>query len=147
MKRGGFTKKGGLKKSNQPLSGKKPKSVWNSNKRSSLISLVDTKFSIHLRSREWSDDSGFCTCFTCGKRLPWRETQVGHFKSRGHLGLRWDLDNVKPQCFNCNVTLGGNLEEYAKRLGEEMVMTLELRSLEVVELSDDQIRNIIKNLK
>ena len=38
--------------------------------------------------------------------------------------LRYEERNAKPQCFNCNVELGGNNKEYEKRLGEKEVKWL-----------------------
>lgn len=55
-------------------------------------------------------------CFTCGKRLKFKQRQAGHYIPRGVSRLRWNLHNVHVQCNHCNVDLGGNLKEYSKRL-------------------------------
>lgn len=42
--------------------------------------------------------------------------QLGHYISRSHLSLRWELENGKVQCSWCNTTLHGNMDEYKARL-------------------------------
>lgn len=59
------------------------------------------------------------TCFTCGKtNLEGSNYQVGHFIPKGSCGanLKYDLRNLKIQCFHCNINLGGNGAEYYRRM-------------------------------
>lgn len=58
-------------------------------------------------------------CFTCGRICEGQGCHAGHFvpKSVGGLILYFDEENVHCQCYNCNINLGGNQYEYAKRLG------------------------------
>ena len=70
---------------------------------------LDKLASLFVRSREKK-------CFTCGKRLAFKKRQTGHYVPRAVLAVRWHPENIHVQCAKCNVELGGNLEEYAKRL-------------------------------
>lgn len=68
------------------------------------------------------------TCYTCDKwPLAGPGWQTGHFipRSRGGLSLKYDLKNLRPQCYGCNIDLGGNGSEFYRRLvqneGQEYV--------------------------
>lgn len=71
---------------------------------------LDSVFSVFIRRR----DKG--VCFTCGKKLPWKQQQNGHYITRGCLQLRWDERNCNCQCVGCNIFKNGNYTEYAIRL-------------------------------
>lgn len=67
-------------------------------------------------------------CYTCGKTgLEGSSWQTGHFvpSSVGGAYLRYDLRNLRPQCYFCNVNAGGNGAIYYKNLvdreGQEYV--------------------------
>lgn len=50
-------------------------------------------------------------CYTCGKSgLSGSGWQTGHFIPSAVCGanLRYDLRNLRPQCFRCNIDLSGN---------------------------------------
>ena len=66
------------------------------------------------------DDSQMSKCYTCDKVLHVSEVRAGHFISRRFLATRWDLDNVRPQCYNCDHTMQGMQWEFGRRLDEEM---------------------------
>ena len=70
-------------------------------------------FSKYIRLR----DKGIC--FTCGRYAEGSGYHAGHFVPSAVCGLilRYDEENVNGQCYNCNINLGGNQYEYAKRLG------------------------------
>lgn len=62
-------------------------------------------------------------CFTCGtSNLEGSNWQTGHFIPSSICGvsLRWELRNLRPQCFRCNISLGGNGTIFYKRLVETM---------------------------
>jgi len=59
-------------------------------------------------------------CYTCGKaveslRFP---IQTGHFitSSTCSVEVRYSLDNLRPQCFHCNINLSGNWVAFEKHL-------------------------------
>ena len=70
------------------------------------------------------------TCYTCGKtNLFGSNWHTGHLWPKASLGayLKYDLRILRPQCYNCNINLGGNgAVFYSKMLEEkkEIFMTL-----------------------
>lgn len=64
--------------------------------------------------------SGSWKCFTCNKDISGSNRQLGHFipNSVGGALLRFNLDNLRLQCYYCNINLGGNGSEFYKRLVE-----------------------------
>ena len=61
------------------------------------------------------------TCFTCGKtNLEGSSRQTGHFipNSVGGALLRYNLNNLRIQCYYCNINLGGNGSSFYRRLLE-----------------------------
>lgn len=58
-------------------------------------------------------------CYTCGKSgLVGSNWHTGHFIPSATCGLylRYDLRNLRPQCFDCNINLGGNGSAFYRRL-------------------------------
>lgn len=70
------------------------------------------------------------TCFTCHKPISGSNRQLGHFISNSVGGalLRYNLDNLRLQCYYCNINASGNWVEYYKNLvlenGQEYVDNL-----------------------
>lgn len=61
-------------------------------------------------------------CFTCGKHIDEpAKAQTGHFipSASGGAFLRYDLRNLRIQCYHCNINLGGNGSFFYKNLVEE----------------------------
>lgn len=60
-------------------------------------------------------------CFTCDKEVESSNRQLGHFipNSVGGALLRYNLDNLRIQCYYCNINLGGNGSEFYPRLVKE----------------------------
>lgn len=60
-------------------------------------------------------------CFTCGKPIEKSNCQLGHFipNSVGGALLRYNLDNLRLQCYYDNINLGGNGAVFYKNLLEE----------------------------
>ena len=60
-------------------------------------------------------------CFTCRKPIEGQNCHLGHFipRSVGGVALRYNLSNLRPQCYFCNVNLGGNGSAFYKRLLED----------------------------
>lgn len=58
-------------------------------------------------------------CFTCDKPgLEGGNWQTGHFitDSTCSTELSYDLNNLRPQCYHCNINLSGTWEEFEHRL-------------------------------
>lgn len=57
-------------------------------------------------------------CYTCKKPIEGSNRQLGHFipSSVGGALLRYNLDNLRLQCYYCNINLGGNGSAFYKEL-------------------------------
>ena len=60
-------------------------------------------------------------CFTCDKEVSGSNRQVGHFipNSVGGALLRYNLDNLRIQCYYCNINCGGQGAIFYKNLLSE----------------------------
>lgn len=70
------------------------------------------------------------TCYTCGARnLVGANLQVGHFISSSvcSASFRYSLDNLRPQCFRCNIHLSGNWPAYEEHLKRDGIDVEELK--------------------
>ena len=99
-------------------------------------------------------ENGYCKCFTCQKpiKLGTSDCHAGHYLPRGaYPGLTFHIDNVRPQCFRCNVHLHGNTIEFRERLvceiGIEKVEALESARHEEIKLSKSNYVEMILNFK
>ena len=67
-----------------------------------------------------ADENGDVICYTCGDKLPWKESQLGHYL---HDRLDFDLKrNLRIQCSGCNCAKFGNknLAIYGIKLAQEL---------------------------
>ena len=81
-------------------------------------------FALYIKKQHSID--GYCKCFTCGKSLKigTSDCQAGHYYSQGGFpALRFTEDNVRPQCYRCNVHLNGNTQIFRENLIEEIGTT------------------------
>ena len=90
------------------VSSRKRMSKTEASRRRKLIKELDRLTSLYIRY-SYADKSGYVNCYTCGKRLPYRYVDNGHWQSRRYQQTRWDLDNCRPQCRTC---LTGDAELY-----------------------------------
>jgi 5-methylcytosine-specific restriction endonuclease McrA len=69
-----------------------------------------------IKAKYIKDDRYYC--FTCGKEIEGSNCQLGHFipNSVGGASLRYNLDNLRLQCYYCNINLGGNGSEFYRKL-------------------------------
>ena len=49
-----------------------------------------------------ADHNGFCQCFTCGTSKHWKQIDAGHWIGCGKKATKYHIDNVRPQCKQCN---------------------------------------------
>jgi hypothetical protein len=49
-----------------------------------------------------ADENGFCKCVTCDTVKHYKELQGGHFIPRGKSATKLLVENVHPQCRQCN---------------------------------------------
>jgi len=96
------------------------------------IKRADKLFSLLVRQSH-ADFQGYVKCATCGKKMPWRESEAGHFVKRACFLLRWFLKNVHPQCSRCNKFLNGNEAMHARYI----IKTYGVESFnEIMDLKD-----------
>lgn len=74
------------------------------------------------------------TCYTCGKQgLEGSNWHTGHYISSSicSVYMRYHLDNLRPQCYNCNINKSGNWLSFENHLKQDKgdVFTTELKQL------------------
>lgn len=110
---------------------------------------ADKFYSQATRLRHSED--GVSQCITCGVKKPWKELQAGHFVSRAVNSLRFDPENVNPQCYSCNVMRYGERFEYAKQLdlmyGKGTAEKLHTRRFESHKFTITELEQIIHDAK
>jgi hypothetical protein len=81
-----------------------------------------------ITRKRYQLSDGNWNCFTCDAYLDEpAKAQTGHFIASSVCGvlLRYDLRNLRVQCYRCNINAGGNGAEYYRRLvlekGQEYV--------------------------
>ena len=79
---------------------------------------LDYWFSRYIRAK-YADTDGTVECYTCKRRYLVGKAQAGHFASRRHMATRWDEDNVRPQCYGCNITNQGQQWLFGRYLDNE----------------------------
>jgi len=63
------------------------------------------------------------TCYTCDRKgLEGTNWHTGHFipASTCGLALKYNIRNLRPQCYHCNINLGGNGAEFYRRMVKEV---------------------------
>lgn len=61
-------------------------------------------------------------CYTCGKTVEKSKgLHLGHYitSSLCSVPLRYDLRNLRPQCYHCNINLSGNWPAYKEAIEKE----------------------------
>lgn len=112
----------------------------------SKVEELDKEFSIYIR-KFYADHEGMVRCYTCPAILHWTQMQCGHFLRRSHMMTRWDEDNCKAQCYDCNCNRNGMPDVFEEELrcdiGDEDVDELIKKSKEIADVSDDWIQKMI----
>lgn len=99
-------------------------------------------FSLYLRTL-WTQ-KGYVECYTCGKHLTLKgksgdRVMAGHWVE-GHRNATYINEAyVRPQCFVCNIMMGGNQGEFRdrvrKELGDEIVDKLLIEARQEKDIS------------
>lgn len=123
---------------------------------SQLKNVLDDIFAKWVKLN-WSLDGVYVKCYTCGKVMPVKGdkfTQAGHYISRSYTAVRWDENNVRPQCYMpCNSKAQGNGKpiEFERNLraevGDEVIDKMKARSTEVTKLSKIELIEKIEHYK
>lgn len=118
--------------------------------RSYYVKQLDKAFSSYFRQSQ-ADKNGNVTCYTCGNVMHWKESQTGHFFTRGRYPTRWDEANTRIQDYRCNVALNGNYIVFTRKIlaeiGEEALDELEYRSLNGDKISTPDLRELVEFYK
>lgn len=105
-------------------------------------------FSEYIRLR-FSNENGYCKCYTCGRIRFWTGCDAGHGIGRQHKATKFDEMNVRPQCKPCNGFEGGRREEFKKQMdlehGEGTWDRMELRSRQRTKIGDFEFNVLIKH--
>lgn len=81
--------------------------------------IADRVFSEYVRLF-YADLKWKCKCVTCWIVDHWFNLQAWHYKSRDWLKYRFDIENVYPQCYRCNVVLNWNYRSYKVFMDQEV---------------------------
>lgn len=113
-----------LKRSNRKPTKKRSQRKTGGNKRPSVRLLKKKLWEECKRiiRQRYGNKDGTFTCYTCGAHLDTpSKAQTGHFipSSVCSAAMRYDLDNLRVQCYRCNINLSGNWIEYEARLLRE----------------------------
>ena len=120
--------------------------------RKNLIKKLDSVFSEYIR-RKYADKNGVVKCYTCEKKAYWKGQgiQNGHFISRSSRILRWDEDNCRPQCYQCNCMRYGQNYIFAmnlnKEFGYDKAAELLQKSRQLIKQADFELIELIDHYK
>jgi 5-methylcytosine-specific restriction endonuclease McrA len=141
MKRSGFRKqsyeeiqaKQATRRSKLTATGSKGTGVTRKRKKESPLAKL--KKQLWQLCREITIKRDGSDCYTCpSKALEGSNRQLGHFISSSICSteLRYDLGNLRIQCYSCNINKSGNWLAYENRLtreyGEDYVRNLKVRN-------------------
>ena len=76
-------------------------------------------FSEYIR-RKYATKSGYVRCYTCDKKMHWKEAQAGHAVAGRGNSILFCEDAVRVQCQRCNIWLGGNYTPFHIKLQKEL---------------------------
>jgi len=108
---------------------------------------IDKPFHEYIRRRDADNNTGYCKCISCGKKVHFTETDAGHFIGRQHLITRYDERNVHAQCRKCNRFEYGRQYEYSIALGSDLADELLQKSRGVLKLTDPEWQEIFETYK
>lgn len=75
-------------------------------------------FSLYIRLK-FSDENGYCKCYTCGAIRYYTDLDCGHGIGRQHKATKFDEKNNRPQCKPCNGFHGGMRERFKEAMDKE----------------------------
>lgn len=95
---------------------------------------------------KWVRERDNWTCYTCGKYggVGTAYMHAGHFISRSANATLFSEDNVRAQCYYCNIRARGNVKEFSYRLKNELG---EKRFLALIELGHTTKQFTVQELK
>jgi hypothetical protein len=111
-----------------------------------LIQELDELFSLYVRLKD-ADSKGDVICVTCYNKFNYKDVDAGHYIPRGHFATRWDEDNVKPQCINCNRYNYGMIDVFEKYLESNkkgITEYLKEKSKKISKISKQELKELIE---
>ena len=115
------------------------KSKRGKTERQKAMDRADMWFSRYIRLKYSFEQSGklFCKCYTCGNPKGIKNIDNGHFQRRGSKTTRFDENNARPQCKQCNYYHSGEFEKFEikliKDIGQKNVNELKKLSQSIGE--------------
>ena len=106
----------------------------------------------YVRKKASNSQDGTAKCVTCGAVRPYKELQAGHFipKALG-TAIYFDLRNIHPQCYRCNINLGSNGPEYFRYMqdtyGDGVIDDLRRLSRTTLKLYASDYEEMIEDMK
>jgi hypothetical protein len=79
-------------------------------------------FALYIKQK-YSVDDGWVRCYTCDASLQigTSNCQAGHWlPKKGYPVHYFNEDNVRPQCYHCNISLSGNTAVFERKLKDEI---------------------------
>lgn len=122
------------------------------NDRASAMKKADRAFSLYIRTRDAQEYYGKAfKCISCGRLLPIRKADCGHYVNRRHMSLRYSEENCNAQCISCNRFDEGNIYNYRKglfeKIGGEALLALEASKYSTRKISTFELEEIAKEYK
>lgn len=103
-----------------------------------------------LKVRHPIPEIDYISCFTCGYSNSYKKLHAGHFLSRYYKAARWNPDNIRPQCYVCNIMRKGDAIKFRqnliKEIGEARVLAVEKLRDAPIKLSREYLEEKIKEL-
>lgn len=114
-----------------------------------LIGELDDVFSDFIRLRD--SNNGIVSCFICGARMPWRNSQNMHYIDRAQMPTRYDEMNCHAGCEECNCFDPNHHDNYRSALilkhGLPGVQTLKLKSQSLQKFMRFELVELIESYK
>lgn len=114
--------------------------------------VLDRVFAEYIKLRD-SEEYGFeyFKCISCGKILPIRKADAGHYFSRRHNSVRFDEDNVNAECSYDNRFNAEHLEYYRRNLiakiGKNRFDSLCSRVLKHRKFTEPELKELISHYR
>lgn len=114
-----------------------------------LMHELDDVFSDHIRQRD--SNNGIVSCFICGARMPWRQSQCMHFIDRYQMATRYDELNCWAGCEECNCFDPDHKDKYRaemlNKLGKGVVHHLEIKAKSLQKFMRFELEELIEKYK
>lgn len=125
----------------------KPKSEKTLKELKELAQIVVNRYVRKLYSK--SDNT--TRCYTCLRWVSTKQIDASHFISVRHQSTRFDLNNLRSCCQDCNRYAYGNLKRFRQHLvaeiGEDAVEELEMRSKQHKHWTREELQELITKYK